>query len=182
MTSKDPHPNRSKTPSRLAHRAKPVTIGFASLLTVACTTQQKVDRVHASIYHQEASIQQLESDLRDIEVQRGKILSDLDTIQVENDENADQIRQASDKLTALSDQQTALNNKMRNVNASVYSNTRSLSDIQSDEEKRMAIIKEQQEKWQQITQHTDRKLSELEPPKVATDLEAKESTSNNEQP
>jgi chromosome segregation ATPase len=182
MTSKDPHPSRSRTPSRLAQCAKPVTIGFASLLTVACTTQQKVDRVHASIYHQAASIQQLETDLRDIEVQREKILSDLDTMQAENDESAEQIRQASMELTNLSDQQTALNKKMRNVNASVYSNTSSLSDIQSDEEKRMTIIKEQQEKWQQITQHTDQKLSELEQPQMATDSQAKESALNNGQP
>ncbi len=75
-----------------------------------------------------------------------------------------------------------INKVMKRVNTSVASNSRSISTIQTKEQKRQAIIKEQQQRWQQITAQTDTKLADMEQQPLESTLESTGGGSANAQP
>ena len=71
-------------------RIKILSAVFVSLLASACASTQKVDRVHASIYHQQTSIQQLQSDMQRVEKQRLQVATELERLQQDGSSNQQQ--------------------------------------------------------------------------------------------
>lgn len=168
--------------SSFTRSIKPAAIISAVMLTAACASQQKVDRVHSSIYHQQASIQQLQSDMEQVEKERQQVNAELQQLQANSSANEEQIQDTRDQLLELDTRQSDINKVMKRVNTSIASNSRSISTIQTKEQKRQAIIKEQQQRWQQITAQTDTKLANMKQQPLETTLESNGSGSANAQP
>ncbi len=143
-------------------RIKILSAVFVSLLASACASTQKVDRVHASIYHQQTSIQQLQSDMQRVEKQRLQVATELERLQQDGSSNQQQIEVTRERLEALEAKQSDIAAVMSKVNSSVATNTRSISALKTSEQKRREIIKAQQLRWQQITAQTNTKLAEIE--------------------
>lgn len=172
----------NKIASSFTRSIKPAAIISAVMLTAACASQQKVDRVHSSIYHQQASIQQLQSDMEQVEKERQQVNAELQQLQANSSANEEQIQDTRDQLLELDTRQSDINKVMKRVNTSIASNSRSISTIQTKEQKRQAIIKEQQQRWQQITAQTDTKLANMKQQPLETTLESNGSSSANAQP
>ena len=171
-----------KFASSLSFFIKPAAIMTALVFTAACASSQKVDRVHSSIYHQQASIQQLENDMEQVEKERQQVNAELQQLQANSSVNEEQIRKTKDQLLELDNRQSDINQVMRRVNSSVASNSRSIATINTQEQKRQAIIKEQQRRWQQITAQTDTKLADMEKQPLESTLESNPGGSANAQP
>lgn len=172
----------NKLASSFTRSIKPAVILSAVMFTVACASQQKVDRVHSSIYHQQASIQQLQSDMEQVEKERQQVNTELQQLQANSSANEEQIQKTREQLLELDSRQSDINKVMKRVDTSIASNRRSISTIRTQEQKRQAIIKEQQQRWQQITAQTDTKLAEMEQQPLDTTLESNGGGSANAQP
>lgn len=172
----------NKLASILTRSIKPAAIISAVMFTAACASSQKVDRVHSSIYHQQASIQQLQSDMQQVEKEREQVNAELQQMQANSGANEEQIQKTKEQLLELDTRQSDINKVMKRVNTSVASNSRSISTIQTKEQKRQAIIKEQQQRWQQITAQTDTKLADMEQQPLESTLESNGGGSANAQP
>lgn len=168
--------------SFLTSAIKPTILISAITISAACASPQKVDRIHTSIYHQQASIQQLQSDMQQVEQERQQVNAELQQLQADSSSKDEQIRKTKDELVALDAKQADLNKVMKQVNTSVASNTRTISTIQTKERKRRAIIKAQQERWQQITAQTNTKLADIERKPLESGLESSGGDSANVQP
>lgn len=145
-------------------RTKIFAVALTGLLASACASTEKVDRVHASIYHQQTSIQQLQSDMQRVEKRRQQVAAELERLQKDGTSNQQQIDLTRERLDALEVKQSDIATVMRQINTSVASNTRSISTLKTTEQKRREIIKAQQLRWQQITAQTNSKLAEIENP------------------
>lgn len=176
--SNNPSTIASLVPTPVKHLA----ILSAALLTAACASPQKVDRIHSSIYHQQATLQQLETDMQQIEQQRQQVESQLQQLEADSGAREEQIQQTRRQLVELDSRQSEVSRVMKQMNNSVASNTRSISSLQSKEEKRRAIIKAQQERWQQITAQANTKLAEIDQPPLDANPEAIGGGSDNVRP
>jgi outer membrane murein-binding lipoprotein Lpp len=174
--------HRKCTPaSKLAAPLKPLALLFAVTLA-ACASPQKVDRMHASIYHQQATLQQLESDFEQIQQERQQVASELQRLEAGGNARQEEIQQSRNQLQELDAEQVKLQQVMRQMSNSVASNTQSISTMESKEKKRQAIIREQRERWQQITTQTNTKLAEMDQPQLNPGVESAGGVSNNAQP
>jgi chromosome segregation ATPase len=160
---------------------KLVAIVSAIVITAACASPQKVDRIHASIYHQQASIQQLQGDMQRVEEEREQVNAELQQLQADSSNREEQIQKTKDELVVLDARQADLNKVMKQVDNKVASNTRTISTINTQERKRQAIIKAQQKRWQQITAQTNTKLADIERQPLDSGLESSGSESTNVQ-
>ncbi len=161
---------------------KIAAIASTIVVTAACASPQKVDRIHASIYHQQASIQQLQSDMEQVAKEREQVNAELQQLQTDSSNREEKIQQTKDELVVLDARQADLNKVMKQVNNKVASNTRTISTINTQEKKRQAIIKAQQKRWQQITAQTNTKLADIERRPLDSSLESSGSESANVQP
>jgi outer membrane murein-binding lipoprotein Lpp len=155
--------NQSKNSAPSMTRSINTTlVVFASLLLAACAAPQKVDRIHTSVYHQQASIQQLQSDLKEIKAQRQQVASDLQRLQADGGDNQQKIAATQSQLLELEAKQANISTVIQQVNNGVYKNTRSIATLNKAEQKRQDIIKAQKLRWQQITAQTNAKLAEID--------------------
>ena len=134
----------------------------AALFLSACASPQKVDRVHASMYHQQASIQQLQTDMERVEKQRQQLTAELERLEQDGSSSQRQIDETRTRLEALETKQSDIALVMRQLNGNVASNTRSITTLRTNEEKRREIIRAQQLRWQKITAQTNARLAEIE--------------------
>jgi chromosome segregation ATPase len=141
---------------------KPAIVTLVALFSAACAAPQKVDRIHTSVYHQQASIQQLQSDLQEVKAQRQKVASDLQRLQADGNDKQVQIEATKSQLIELEAKQASITSVMQQVNTGVSKNTRSISTLNKAEKKRQDIIKAQKLRWQQITAQTNSKLAEID--------------------
>lgn len=159
------------------HNAAPLkalAVTAAVMLVAACASPQKVDRMHSSLYHQQASLQQLENDFLQLQQEREEVAAQLQQLEADNDAREEDIQQTRQQLEALDGEQVEIQKVMRQMDANVATNTRSIKAIQSKEEKRQAIIREQQRRWEQITTQTNTKLAEIDQPQMNPGLEGQE--------
>ncbi len=168
--------------SSIAAAQKILAVLFAAIAITACASPKKVDRIHSSIYHQQASIQQLEDDMVQIEEERQQVAAELQRLETEGGARAEQIQQTRDQLLELDDQQNQIQQVMRQMDSKVTNNSRSISALESKEQKRRAIIRAQQERWQEITVQTDTKLAEVDQPQLNPGVESNEGDIDNAKP
>lgn len=153
---------------------KPLVLACASLLMVACASPQKIDRVHSSLYHQQASLQQLEKDFQQLQVERAEVSSELERLEANDGARQEEIQHTRHQLQELDGKQAEIQQTMRQMGGDVANNTQSISQINSREQQRQAIIRAQQERWEQITAQANTKLAEIDQPQMNTDLETEE--------
>lgn len=153
---------------------KTLALLTAVLITAACASPQKVDRMHSSIYHQQATIQQLEHDMQDVQKQRQQVAAELQNLEANGSAQQEQIEQTREELLSLDQKQSEIGRVMQQMRSSVSGNSQSIAAIESKEKKRRAIIQAQQERWQQITAQTDTKLAEIDQPQLDNRLESGE--------
>lgn len=146
----------------------------AVVLVTACASPQKVDRMHSSLYHQQASLQQLEDDFLQLQQEREEVEAQLKQLEADNEARAEDIQQTRQQLQTLDGEQVQIQKVMRQMGADVATNTRSIEVMQSKDEKRQAIIREQQRRWEQITTQTNTKLAEIDQPQMNPGLEGQE--------
>lgn len=169
------------TPLRLPGTAVGI-VACVILSLGGCASQQKVDRVHSSLYYQQASIQQLQHDIDAIERQRQEVISSLDQLRQESDKHSGLIRQNQSQLQQLDGAQQQLTRNLGAVRSSVAASRSAIASINSIEAQRQAIIRAQQEKWREITERTDRQLADIDQAKMGNALESTENTLENGPP
>ncbi len=133
-----------------------------ALMASACASPQKVDRVHASMYHQQASIQQLQTDMERVEKQRQQLTAELERLEQDGSSSQLQIDATRERLEVLEARQSDIAVVMREIKGNVASNTRSISSLKTTEQKRQEIIRAQKLRWQQITAQTNSRLAEID--------------------
>ncbi len=158
MTRAKTRAKKSLMPGQL----RALTSVSLALFVSACASPQKVDRVHASMYHQQASIQQLQSDMERVEKQRQQLTDHLQKLEQDGSSSQRQIDETRTRLEALEVKQSDIALVMRQLNGNVASNTRSISTLKTNEQKRREIIRAQQLRWQKITAQTNARLAEIE--------------------
>jgi outer membrane murein-binding lipoprotein Lpp len=159
-----PASDRLRAPLGRAGTAAAV-LALANLLS-ACASSQKVDRVHSSLYYQQASIQQLQHDIESIEQQRQEVLSRLDQLQRKSADHAGLIERNQRQLQQLGGAQQQLTRAVGAMRSSVAANRGAITSMSSVEQQRQAIIKAQRARWLEITEQADRKLADLDQPQM----------------
>ena len=98
----------------------------------------------------------------------------LKQLEADSEARSEDIQQTRQQLQTLDGEQVQIQKVMRQMGANVATTTRSIEVIQSKEEKRQAIIREQQRRWEQITTQTNTKLAEIDQPQMNPGLEGQE--------
>ena len=157
-------------------------IALATLLLSGCASSQKVDRVHSSLYYQQASIQQLQHDIEAIQQQRQDVLSRLDQLQRKSTDHAGLIERNQRQLQQLEGAQQRLTRAVSTVRSAVAANRGAITSMATAEQQRQAIIKAQRARWLEITEQTDRKLADLDQPQIGASQGSTENAIDNGTP
>lgn len=136
---------------------------FMSVLIFSgCANNKDVERVESSVNVQDQKIGNLKEQIAQVDQKRSELHEEVLALKLSDDFNAREFSAVFNELKKMDKQYENLNFQLNTLLRSESANGDKIEQMELQDARRKEIIRQHNEKWKNITESTDRQLSDLD--------------------